>query len=137
MEFDLQAVWTTAGASTAVLLIGYIWGFVQSVWPAIPTTGAVRNWVLTVITALIVGAAALTSGKTLDDPNAVGNLVSGLIVFVGLQRMAIAAATAGNLTAQATSGGQPLEVDPPDAAVSVPPTPPPADADAPDEPFRG
>lgn len=119
MEFDLQAIWTTAGASAAVLLIGYIWGFLQSVAPngVIPSTGTVRNVVLTGITAALVILAGVNSGKTLEDPNVVGNLFSGFLVFIGLQRMAIAAADAGTVTAVATSGGKPLEVKPPDVSV--------------------
>ena len=119
MEFNLQAVWTTAGASAAVLLIGYIFGFLQSVVPQLPTTGVFRTWVLTIITGGIVILAAITSGKTLDDPNAIGNLFSGFIVFLGLQRMAIASSDAGTTTAINTSNGQPLEVKPPDATVTT------------------
>lgn len=120
MDFDLQAIWTTAGASAAVLVVGYIWGFVQSVAPngLIPSTGTVRNIVLTAITAGLVVLAGVTSGKTLDDPNAIGNVFSGFLVFIGLQRMAIAASDAGTVTAVNTAGGKPLEVKPPDATVT-------------------
>jgi len=120
MEFDLQALWTTAGASTAILIIGYIFGFLQSVVPFLPTTGVFRTWVLTLITAGLVVLAAVTSGKTLDDPNAIANVVSGFLVFLGLQRMAIASSDAGTTTAINTSNGQPLEVKPPDATVAGP-----------------
>lgn len=118
MEFDLQAIWTTAGASAAVLLIGYIFGFLQSVVPWMPSTGVFRTWVLTAITAALVILAAVTSGKTLDDPNAIGNVFSGFLVFLGLQRMAIASSDAGTTTAINTSNGKPLEVTPPDATVT-------------------
>ena len=120
MEFDLQAVWTTAGASIAVLTIGYIFGFLQSVVPGIPSTGVFRTWVLTAITAGIVLLAALTSGKTLDDPDAITNVFSGFLVFLGLQRMAIASSDAGTTTAMNTSNGKPLEVAPPDATTTDP-----------------
>ena len=118
MEFDLQAIWTTAGASAAVLIIGYIFGFLQSVVPWMPSTGVFRTWVLTAITGAMVILAALTSGKTLDDPNAIGNVFTGFLVFLGLQRMAIASSDAGTTTAINTSNGKPLEVNPPDATVT-------------------
>ena len=118
MEFDLQAIWTTAGASAAVLIIGYIFGFLQSVVPWMPSTGVFRTWVLTAITGAMVILAALTSGKTLDDPNAIGNVFSGFLVFLGLQRMAIASSDVGTTTAINTSNGKPLEVKPPDATVT-------------------
>lgn len=117
MEFDLQAIWTTAGAATTILIIGYIWGFLQSIVPFIPTTGTVRNIVLTSITAGLVVLAGVASGKTLEDPAVVTNVLSGFIVFLGLQRMAIASADAGNLTAQRTAGGEALETMPPAASV--------------------
>lgn len=117
MEFDPQAIWTTAGASAAVLVIGAIWGFLQSVVPGIPTTGTLRNIVLTAIAAALVAIAALQSGKTLEDPNAIGNVLSGFLVFVGLQRMAIAAADAGTMFGVRTAGGEPIEVKPPDTTV--------------------
>jgi hypothetical protein len=120
MEFDLQAIWTTAGASAAILIIGYIFGFLQSVVPFLPSTGVFRTWTLTLITAGIVLLAAMTSGKTLEDPNAIGNVFSGFLVFLGLQRMAIASSDAGTTTAINTSGGSPLEVKPPDATVVEP-----------------
>ena len=120
MEFDLQAIWTTAGASAAVLLIGYIFGFLQSVIPFLPSTGVFRTWTLTIITVGIVILAAVTSGHTLDEPNAIGNLFSGFIVFLGLQRMAIASSDAGTTTAMNTSNGKPLEVKPPDATTTDP-----------------
>jgi hypothetical protein len=117
-EFDLQAIWTTAGASIAVLAIGYIFGFLQSIAPFMPSTGTVRNWVLAVITGAMVILAGLTSGKTLDDPAAIGNVFSGFLVFVGLYRMALSASDAGVTTAVSTAGGEPLEVKPPDATVT-------------------
>lgn len=118
MEFDLQAIWTTAGASAATLVIGYIFGFLQSVVPWLPSTGVFRTWVLTGITAGLVILAAVTSGKTLQDPNAIGNVFTGFLVFLGLQRMAIASSDAGTTTAINTSNGKPLEVAPPDATVT-------------------
>ena len=120
MDFDLQGIWTTAGASAAVLLIGYIFGFLQSVVPFIPTTGVFRTWTLTLITAALVIAAGIATGKTLDDPNAIGNVFTGFLVFLGLQRMAIASSDAGTTTAINTSGGSALEVAPPDATVTHP-----------------
>ena len=120
MEFDLQAISTTAGASAAVLIVGYIFGFLQSVVPFMPSTGVFRTWVLTAITAGMVLLAALTSGKSLDDPNAIANVFSGFLVFLGLQRMAIASSDAGTTTAINTSNGKPLEVKPPDATVAEP-----------------
>lgn len=127
MEFDLQAIWTTAGASAAVLIIGYVFGFLQSVVPFLPSTGVFRTWTLTLITAAIVILAALTSGHTLEEPDAITNVVSGFLVFLGLQRMAIASSDAGVTTAINTAGGTPLEVKPPDATTTDPV----------DEPFRG
>jgi hypothetical protein len=120
VDFDLQGIWTTAGASAAVLIIGYVFGFLQSVLPVLPSTGVFRTWTLTIITAGIVLLAAITSGKTLEDPNAIGNLFSGFLVFLGLQRMAIASSDAGTTTAINTSNGKPLEVKPPDATVADP-----------------
>lgn len=120
MEFNLQAVWTTTGAATAVLIIGYVFGFLQSIAPFIPSTGTIRNIVLTIITAAIILAAALDSGKTLEDPDALQNVVGGIIAFLGLQRMAIAASDAGTLSAVTTAGGKPNEVKPPDVTVPGP-----------------
>ena len=127
MEFDLQAIWTTAGASAGVLIIGYVFGFFQSVAPFVPSTGVFRTWTLTIITAGIVLLAALTSGKTLDDPNAIGNLFSGFLVFLGLQRMATSMADLGTTTAITAANGSALEVKPPDATSTDPVN----------EPFRG
>lgn len=113
MEFDLQAVWTTAGASAAILIVGYVWGFLQSIVPWIPTTGTVRNVVLTATCAGLVILAGIDSGKTLEDPDVITNLFTGFVVFLGLQRMAIASADAGVITAVKTAGGSVLEVKPP------------------------
>ena len=120
-EFDLQAVWTTAGASAAILVIGYVWGFLQSIVPFIPTTGNLRNVVLTALCAALVLVAALDSGKTLDDPDALTNVFGGFLVFLGLQRMSIASADAGTFTAVKTAGGEKIEVSPPDTTVPTPP----------------
>lgn len=121
MDFDLQAIWTTAGASAGVLVIGYLFGFLQSVVPFIPSTGTTRNWVLVILTGGLVGLAAVTSGKTLNDPDVVANVFSGILVFVGLYRMALSASDAGTTTAVSTAGGAPVEVKPPDATVTSPP----------------
>jgi len=120
VEFDLQAIWTTAGAATAVLIVGYVFGFLQSVAPFIPSTGNWRNIILSVICGGLVLAAAIGTGKTLEDPDAIQNIVGGAIVFLGLQRMAVAASDIGTQNAVSTAGGAPLEVKPPDATVASP-----------------
>ena len=120
MEFDLQAIWTTAGASAGVLIIGYVFGFLQSVVPFLPSTGVARNWVLSILTAAMVILAGVTSGKTLEDPNVIGNLFGGFLVFVGLYRMALSASDAGVTTAVKTAGGTPNQVSPPDATTTRP-----------------
>jgi hypothetical protein len=113
MEFTLQSIWTTTGAAAAVLVIGYVFGFLQSVAPFIPSTGTLRNVVLTAITGALVVLAALDSGKTVDDPDFIANVIGGIIVFLGLQRMAIAASDAGTVSAVKSAGGEVLEVKPP------------------------
>lgn len=115
MDFNLQDIWTAAGASAAALVIGYIFGFVQSAAPFLTNSGTLRNYVLIVISAGLVLLAGATSGHTLSDPNAVANVFGGFLVFLGLYNAAKNAHGAGEATALKTVDSA--------TAISSPPTP--------------
>lgn len=114
VEFDLQSIWHAGGMSAAALTVGYIFGFVQSAVPRITNSGVFRNYVLMAVSAAIVILAGITSGKTLDDPFVINNLLGGTLVFIGIYNLAKNAHGAGEATAQKTSHG---------AEISSPPTP--------------
>lgn len=105
MNFDLQSIWTAAGAAAGAVIIGYLLGFLQSVAPFLPSTGVFRNWMLAALSGGIVLLAALTSGHTLSEPNAVANVFGGLLVFIGLYNASKNAHGAGEATAVKTAGG--------------------------------
>jgi hypothetical protein len=84
MTFDPQSIWTAAGAAGAALVVGYLFGFLQSIAPFLPSTGTVKNWVLAVISAGVVALAAVTSGASPDPVNV---FAAGL-VFVGIYQAA-------------------------------------------------
>lgn len=102
MDFDLQTIWTASGAAAAAVVVGFLFGFLQSAIPAVTASGAFRNWALIGLSAGIVLLAAATSGKTLDDPNVVGNVFGGLLVFIGIYNAAKNAHGAGEATALRT-----------------------------------
>lgn len=114
MEFDLQTIWTGAGLSAAAVIVGYVLGFLQSVAPWLPSSGVFRNWTIAIVSAFLVVLAGITSGRTLEDPNVVGNLFGGFLVFLGLYNAAKNAHGAGEATAVRTAGG---------AEISSPATP--------------
>lgn len=84
MTFDLQELWTATGLSAAAVVVGLVFGFLQSAIPAIPASGQLRNYVLIVLSAALVILAGITSGKTLNDADVIPNLLGGVLVFIGL-----------------------------------------------------
>ena len=112
--FDLQSIWTAAGMSAAAVIVGLIFGFIQSAVPAFTNSGTFRNWALIVISGALVVLAGLTSGRTLEDPQVATNLFGGLLVWIGLYNAAKNAHGAGEAVAQRTAGG---------AEISSPSTP--------------
>jgi len=84
MSFDPQSIWTAAGAAGAALVVGYLFGFLQSVAPFLPSTGTVKNWVLAALSAGVVALAAVTSGAA-PDPT---NVFAALLVCVGIYQAA-------------------------------------------------
>ena len=101
MEFDLQNIWNSEGLAAAALVVGLIFGFIQSAVPAITNSGTLRNWALMALSALVVGLAALDSGAT----PTIENVVAGVLVFIGLYNATVNLHQAGAATAQKTVGG--------------------------------
>lgn len=102
MEFDITTIWTATGMAAAALVVGYVFGFLQSVVPFLPTSGVFRNWVIAAISAALVVLAALGTGKTLDNPNLVTDALGGVLVFIGIYNAAKNAHGAGEATALRT-----------------------------------
>jgi hypothetical protein len=105
MAFDLQSIWTGAGLAAAAVVIGLIFGFVQSAVPIIPSSGTLRDWVLIVICAGLVALAAVTSGAK-PDPS---NVFAAILVFIGLYNASKNAHGAGEATAEKTVGVPPAK----------------------------
>lgn len=101
MEFDLQSIWSAEGLAAAAIVVGLIFGFLQSALPFVTNSGTFRNWALIAISALLVGAAALASGAT---PN-VENVLGGILVFIGLYNAAKNLHGAGEAAAKSTANG--------------------------------
>lgn len=101
MEFDLQSIWTAAGLSAAALVVGVILGFIQSAVPQVTSSGTFRNWALIVISAVLVGLAAISSGAS----PSIENVLSGVLVFIGLYNAAKNAHGGGESLAQKTVNG--------------------------------
>ena len=101
MEFNLQDIWTSEGLAAAALVIGLIFGFIQSAVPQITSSGTLRNWALMALSALIVGLAALDSGA---QPS-IENVIAGVLVFIGLYNATVNLHRAGAATAQKTVNG--------------------------------
>lgn len=116
MDFDLQSIWTASGAAAAAVVVGFLFGFIQSAVPGITNSAVVRNWALIAISGAIVLLAAATSGKTLEDPNVVGNVFGGVLVFIGIYNAAKNAHGAGEATAVRSANGSEIGGGP-----SVPP----------------
>lgn len=114
MNFDLQSIWTAAGAAAAAVIVGYLFGFVQSAVPSFTNSATVRNWALIVFSAGLVLLAGLTSGKTLSDADVVANLFGGLLVFIGIYNAAKNAHGAGEATAVKQAGGSEIGGGPSD-----------------------
>lgn len=102
MDFDISTIWTATGMAAAALVVGYVFGFVQSVLPFLPTSGVFRNWVIAVIAAGLVAIAALDTGKSLDSPTLIADVLGGLLVFIGIYNAAKNAHGAGEATALRT-----------------------------------
>ena len=98
MEFDLQSIWTAAGAAAAAVVVGYLFGFLQSAIPGITSSGTVRNYALIVLSAGLVALAAVTSGAQPE----VGNVFSAVLVAIGIYNAAKNAHGAGEATALRT-----------------------------------
>ena len=105
MSFDLQTIWTATGLSAAAVVVGLVFGFIQSAVPGITNSGTFRNWALIVISAVLVGLAGITSGKTLSDPDAIPNILGGILVFIGLYNASKNAHGAGEAAAVSTANG--------------------------------
>lgn len=103
--FDLQSIWTAAGAAAAAVVVGLIFGFLQSVIPGIPSTGTVRNWVLAILSAGLVILAALASGA---KPEA-GNVFAAFLTFLGVYLAATTAAAGGTAVGVRSAGGTPTK----------------------------
>lgn len=101
MEFDLQDIWSAEGLAAAALVVGLLFGFIQSAVPQITNSGTVRNWTLIVLSAVIVGAAAYASGAT---PN-VQNVIGGVLVFIGLYNATKNLHGAGEAAAKSVANG--------------------------------
>lgn len=99
--FDLNSIWTSAGGGAAAVIVGLIFGFLQSVIPGIPSTGTVRNWVLAILSAGLVVLAAFASGATPDA----GNVFAAFLTFLGVYLAATAASVGGTAVAVRTAGG--------------------------------
>jgi hypothetical protein len=106
VTFDLNSVWSAEGAAAAALLIGYVLGVVQSLVPAIPSTGVARNWIIGVLAVGLVALAASQSGQT----PAVGNVFGAALIALGIYSAATAAHIAGTASATSVStSAKPLE----------------------------
>lgn len=116
MTFDLQDVWTGAGLAAAALIVGVVFGFLQSILPQLPASGVFRNYVLAAISAGLVILAAVTSGA---QPDA-GNVFAAFLVFVGLY----------NASKNAHGGGEAAALRVSDNATSI-------STAIPDPPARG
>ena len=114
MDFDLQSIWTATGMAAAAVIVGYLFGFAQSAVPAISSSATLRNYALMIFSAVLVLLAGLTSGKTLDDPDAVTNIFGGVIVFIGIYNAAKNAHGAGEATAVKTANGSEIGGGPSD-----------------------
>lgn len=101
MQFDLQSIWSAEGLAAAALIVGLIFGFVQSAVPAITNSGDIRNYVLMALSALIVGAAAVASGAV----PTIENVIGGVLVFIGLYNASKNLHGVGEATAKATVNG--------------------------------
>ena len=101
MEFNLQDIWSSEGLAAAALVIGLVFGFIQSAVPAISASGTFRNYALMALSALIVGLAALDSGA---QPS-IENVIAGVLVFIGLYNATVNLHRAGAATAQKTVDG--------------------------------
>ena len=101
MTFDLQSIWSAEGLATAAIVVGLLFGFIQSAVPQITNSGTFRNWALIVLSGLIVGAAAVASGA---QPS-IENVIAGVLVFIGLYNAAKNLHGAGEAAAQNTVGG--------------------------------
>lgn len=99
MTFDLQTIWTAGGQDAFALVVGVLLGFAQSLIPAIPATGVLRNWSVAIVAGALVGMAAITSGHTISEPNAAGNVLNGLLVFIGTYTIVLGGHTAAVKTA--------------------------------------
>jgi hypothetical protein len=101
VDFDLQSIWTAEGLAAAAIVVGLIFGFVQSAVPAITNSGTFRNYALIALSALLVGAAAVASGA---QPS-IENVFGGVLVFIGLYNAAKNLHGAGESAAKATVNG--------------------------------